>query len=638
MTRENSQDGSGIDEISTSFAAKSILDRFGTTDEPASVHLRHDKDYQLSSLVNLLLLHVSPFNHFPGSFSEPVGVEQLAGTIKENLIDKYAPISISLSVVESRLDVEFILERINSGYFTHLGLGMPLGSYETALTIIERTKLMNESRDAYSSKPIRVFVGGNLPTNLPEKYLVELVEKFPFVAVIRGWGDKPLLSLLQKELNLSNEPVESISGLVYHDGKKVNVNPLSIDYTKGFIAGKPLRLLLKPEMVGNIVASENCSHPHCTFCARMPFFGSRERWAPKPTDQIIEQMADFSALGILQGTFTDEEALGTTPDHAISHAGPLAQAIIQAKIIRKIDPRFLFAFSTRSDSIVGLAEKKRLDILEDLKKAGLFKVFVGMETGVPHDFKRWDGLIIPSQGKRYGKGMKVNTHIDAANILEKLDIGIEIGFIPFDPLVDLGEIRENAEFLLRYGLARHTSAIFNKLRVQAGTKYSLLMNNILKRLLNEGQLAEIPQLLGKFNLSTLQTEYNFLHSIVEEIVGLIMEMEKENGQSLYVLKSYHRSKFITGDPIEGRGFETLTNLRDNDLRLLVAITDWIEDELKWRGIPREEYDHLACSFHENEKLEVIKKFYREERNRIWDVFLQTDMPEYLRKGLLANSA
>jgi|SRR5271165_4482851 len=624
-------DGDG--ETANSFALRRKQAHLNTAGQEIFVRPENGNDHLCEVTVKLLLVHIAPFNNFPNSFSEPVGIEQLAGTISYNLIEQHAPISLSLSVVDSREMVKSIVYSIRSARYTHIGIGMPLGSYETALILIQRMKMINIAIDASGGKPIQVYLGGALPTNLPEKYLVRLVKRFPFITIVRGWGDMPLLSILKRELNLDDEPLENISGLIYHDGQKVCINPLLSSFTEGFVAGKPLRLLLTPEMVGNIVASENCSHPNCTFCGRMPFSGGREIWTPKPVTQIVAQMADFSALGICSGTFTDEEALGTTLDHAVSHGNSLAQSIIDAKKVGKVDPEFRFAFSTRADSIVGLVNGERMDVLQNLKEAGLTRVFLGVETGVPFEFRRWDGLPIPTQAKRYGKGIGVNDHLAAINTLRELEIGIEIGFIPFDPLVDLGELRENAEFLLRHSLARHTSGIFNRLRLQAGAKYDILMEIILKKLVREGQLVHIPRLLGKFNISTLQTEYAFFHPIIEEVAALTTRLEKEMGQLIYLLKSYSRSKLLTDDPTEGRPLEVITSLRSLDLCLLVRLIDWIDTKLKGIGVSRGEYNMAARSFRMDEAVRSIVTSYMKDKKNILHEFLQGDMPEYLRSRL-----
>jgi len=121
-----------------------------------------------------------------------------------------------------------------------------------------------------------------------------------------------------------------------------------------------------------------------------------------------------------------------------------------------------------------------------------------------------------------------------------------------------------------------------------------------------------------------------MHPIVEKFVDLAMEMEREARKSAYALKSYHRSKLISGEPTEGRGFEALIALRELDLRLLIALTNWAVNKLEERGISREEYDKLVCFFNEDKVIESTKIMYREERNRILIKFLQTETPDYLR--------
>jgi hypothetical protein len=72
-----------------------------------------------------------------------------------------------------------------------------------------------------------------------------------------------------------------------------------------------------------------------------------------------------------------------------------------------------------------------------LKRAGLARLFIGVESGST------------SQLKRYGKGITPEQSIMALRILSSLGIEIRIGFVMFDPLMTFQELNENVEFLER---------------------------------------------------------------------------------------------------------------------------------------------------------------------------------------------
>lgn len=586
----------------------------------------------LQPKVSLLLVHI-PSRHYRSSFSEPVGVQQLAGT----LIDRRMSVAVSLGLLrEPGEDLDLVVESVKARGFTHVGFSMPLGSLEDGISLLEKMSVLNQEKQAAGKLPVSVLLGGNLPTSIPEEYLVDLVNRFPFAVAVRGWGDKPIFQLMQRAIGNEGIQLGDISGLVFHTGQEVQVNPLLPD-DPNFIAGKPVRLLTDPTMVANVEASQNCSHPFCTFCARFPIMkGLKEVWTPKPLEQVIGQIADFSVLGIREGTFTDEEALGTTAEHAINHGGALAEAIISAKKAGKIDAGFTFAFSTRSDSIVALVDSGRTDVLVRLHEAGLSRIFLGVESGVSHDFQRWDNLSILPQGKRYGKGIRVEDHTRAINTLSAVGIGIEMGFIPFDPLLDLGEIDANARFLLDNGLARHASRVFNPMRLQSGARYEMLVGATVDRLVRTGKLKEKPEILGKFNPSTLLREYAFLHPLVGRMVDAFLAVELENRPREFILKRYYRSHLITGEPTEGSAFDTLAKLREQELQLMLAGVGWADWKMRNLGLERSQYDQLTPYF-DDDQISEITGGYKLVRHGIWDRFLETEMPDYLRKALLDSN-
>lgn len=579
----------------------------------------------------ILLLHITPVRHFPNAFAEPIGIETLAGTLLKNNI----PINISLGVVRDPSGIKDALQALRETDYQYVGLGMPIGALEDALVIVEQVNVINAERKIAEKPPIQLLMGGNLPTNLPEEYLTELVTDFPFITVVRGWGDRPLVTLLKADFtgNIITARA-SIPGLVWKDADGVYINRLDPRQNQE-ITGRPVRVFVDDKTQALIEGSRDCSHPFCTFCARMPY-PFKEAWKPGATEAIIGQMEDLSQLGITKATFTDEEALGTTVTHAVAHAIPLAQAIQEAKKTGRVHPDFMFAFSTRSDSVVGLRDAGRLDVLEELRNVGLSRIFLGIESGIPHDFKRWDSLDIPPQGRRYGKGITTQQHITAVQTLRNIGIGIEIGFINFDPLMDLGEVAENARFLLDNDLAKYTSEVINHLRLKTGARYTQLMDHVLNKLVQDGQLSAKPHLFAEFDLSTLHLGYTYLHPLVGKIFNISSSVSGEANFAMYTLKSFYRSKFITGEPTDCEGFDTLTALRVNNLRLLLGIVNTAEDLLAQQNIPLPEYDRLTVDLDGNPRIQEVIGTYRTDRNLIWERFLATDMPDYLREAILKD--
>jgi len=67
------------------------------------------------------------------------------------------------------------------------------------------------------------------------------------------------------------------------------------------------------------------------------------------------------------------------------------------------------------------------------------------------------------------------------NLLE-IGFELELGWIPFDPLCTIGELRDNFTFLEYNQLASTTSYLFNELRIQRESKYHMLVKGYEERM------------------------------------------------------------------------------------------------------------------------------------------------------------
>ncbi len=577
----------------------------------------------------MLLLNVGPYKYIDPSLFEPVGVEQLAGTLR-----KYdVPINMTLGALNNGQGLDEAKNLITEGNYQYVGLGMPIGSLDESLALVQQIAEINRNKLAQQEKPISVFLGGNLASNLPVGMLKGIVRTFPFVTVVRGWGDQPLVELLKT--GTPDDVIRAnISGLIYvaQDGT-VHENPLRVP-DNSFIPGNPLRVLLSDNMVYNVVDSEDCPWAACTLCARMPYNG-REVWRPRPIEDIVGQMEDLSRLGKTQATFAGEESMGRTFDHAVKHIFPLTEAIMRAKKTGRIRPDFQFAFSARSDAVVAVRNHKSDDILSLLKEAGLNRIFLGIESGVPDNFERWDGLDILPQGRRYNKGIGVDTHLEAIRMLQEHGIGYEIGYIMFDPLMDLGEILANTKFLLDNHLTRNVSGILNKLRLLAGSRHELMMDRVLDRLVRQGQLSIKPQLTTFFHFSRNQLLSDYLHPLIGSFDQLVFRPDLQINQASVLLKGLLRADWNASD--ENPVSAALNEIREQRLHLLVKLCDWTMAELRTRGLPLSAYDVLAEQFDSQPGVLAAVDEYKEQRRGIFErLFASGSVPDYVHQKIQAS--
>lgn len=559
---------------------------------------------------SLMFLHLTPYKHFLDSFSDPTGIRQLAGTI----VDRKVPYSQSLGVVRSDEDLEAVIGEIGKRKPDVLGLSMPLGSLENAQKILDTADLRDTT----------VIIGGNLPTSMPEDLLKEVLTKYPKVIVSRGWGDKIFVDILNLRLagQLTPENITDFSGLVYNLNGDMRVNDLQVEDASTY-AGGPLDVKFDGIMVANFEASRNCSHPFCNFCARMPYI-KREVWSPFPLEAIEVQVDDLVGQGVKTITATDEEALGTSLDHALKRGEELSKLFNDGKKSGRFPRDLKFSFSTRSDSIVQLLDAGREDIIASLGRAGLEQVFIGVETAVPRDFERWDNLPIPSQGRRYGKGVDIAKHAIAIHALQRNGILPAIGFIPFDLLMDLGELKANVDFGLDNDLAGFMSKPTNELRIQAGAKYEYVIGTCMQRLEKAGAFEANPYLqkdiLGKMNPSTLQFQHRYLHPLIGKILEQI-ENTMVGYNAEYLLKKYFMSGVFTEDPTSIYGFDALKSLRTNHMLYMRNYIETIHKMLVREGIPLDRYDALTETFIGADEILDAEQEYKVRQAQLWSDIL-----------------
>lgn len=89
------------------------------------------------------------------------------------------------------------------------------------------------------------------------------------------------------------------------------------------------------------------------------------------------------------------------------------------------------------------------DLLTELKEVGLNQVFVGIES------------FCQRQLDFYNKKILIEDNIGAINVLRKLNIKVNIGFIPMDPFVTVKELRNNFEILKKCDIENETYNIYS---------------------------------------------------------------------------------------------------------------------------------------------------------------------------------
>ena len=189
---------------------------------------------------------------------------------------------------------------------------------------------------------------------------------------------------------------------------------------------------------------------YCKFCSISAFYRTPNGkiWRARSPHNIIKEIENLiKQTGIRKFNFIDDQFMGSG-EIGRTRALELANEIISRGLNIK------FMIQTRSDSV-------QEDIFSNLAKAGLFRVFLGVESGYQPTLDY------------FCKQCRIESNVKAIDILKRLGIKISMGFIMFHEYSTLEEIEANLDFLetiINIGYTDYNiETFFNDLQIQPGT-------------------------------------------------------------------------------------------------------------------------------------------------------------------------
>ncbi|MBL8482597.1 MAG: B12-binding domain-containing radical SAM protein [Rhodocyclaceae bacterium] len=226
----------------------------------------------------------------------------------------------------------------------------------------------------------------------------------------------------------------------------------------------------------SVLASRGCPW-QCSFCSIITFYaangtkGRRRRDPLRVVDEVEHLVRSRGARLIL---FQDDDFL------AGGNAARAWAATIGEEFRRRgLDREMRFKIACRSDEV-------REEVLAPLIAAGLCHVYLGVESGDPSDLAELNKLLKPA------------VHLRAGDVLRKLDLSFDFGFMLLEPWSTLDTARNNLEFIRRFTADGWAVAGFCRTLPYVGTP-------IERRLREEGRLVG----------PALDAEYRFLDTRVD---------------------------------------------------------------------------------------------------------------------------
>ena len=263
--------------------------------------------------------------------------------------------------------------------------------------------------ERFRKRGVPVAIGGPHSTFLPDEGLQHADY------VIRGEGEETIVELLDHIEN--NRPLDQIKGLSFkNDNGEIVHNPareLLDDLCSSPVPDFSLVYRWDRSRVVPVATSRGCPFG-CRFCSVIPMFGRKYRF--KTIERVLEEIR--SAQQKKAHIFFIDDNFAANKQRTKE----LLRAIIENNI------RIEWSAQVRTDAA------KDPELLELMKKAGCFAVYIGFES------------INPATLSLYNKGQGIKDIEDSIRAVKKYSINIHGMFVLGSDTDDIETIKKTAKF------------------------------------------------------------------------------------------------------------------------------------------------------------------------------------------------
>lgn len=446
--------------------------------------------------------------------NEPLGIEVLESYIKIKAPD------IQTGMMFTNID--------GNDYFTFLSDEKPdIIAVSTHINTWERWDNFYREYLSYSNSingHLVLMVGGIIATYEYD----ELLSAYPDVICSIGEGEESILSVCRlfdesdnhiQFLNMI-EKYNSPNLAFRHENRTVVTDRSVInDLEKENIPinHKYLRKIVDCGGLARMEASRGCPWNECTFCV-LKWKYNKIKWRPYSLEKVFTEIVELSNIGAEVIYFTDEEFVAGDYDR-------LDKFINQIWTYKQngiINPNLEFVASTSVHSILynkNGGDSNPTEYLRRLKQIGFRSLFVGIESGSE------------TQLRRFCKGTTVNEIERVLYFFHESNIEPDVGYIIFDPLMNLDELIENLQFLERNNLHHQISRFAKRLRIVPFIKY-----------------CQLPELqLDGFDRKQIEYYYTFSNEKIAYIYKIYSEWELYNISHTHKLQAEIRALSTSSD-------------------------------------------------------------------------------------------
>lgn len=245
--------------------------------------------------------------------------------------------------------------------------------------------------------------------------------------IVRGEGEITLLEIVKRNVSVNKFNLKNINGVVYREnGKVVFSDPRNLIEDLDDLPFPDRLNTQKAVKQGSLVeisGSRGC-YGNCSFCSINSLYklSGGKKWRGRSAKNIVDELEQLNRkFGFSMFKFIDDSFFGPGTDSQ-ERVEKIAEEII------KRDLKIRFRISIRSNDV----DKK---VFIKLKKAGLYAVSIGIESGFQRALNT------------FNKGTTTKQNKKALKVLKDLKIITLMGFIGFDPYMSLPEVKKNVTFL-----------------------------------------------------------------------------------------------------------------------------------------------------------------------------------------------
>jgi radical SAM superfamily enzyme YgiQ (UPF0313 family) len=315
----------------------------------------------------------------------------------------------------------------------------------------------------------------------PSLRFEDLFQLIPYLdSIVRFEGEYTFLELVN--VIYSGSDWRKVKSIAYKNNGKIIANPLRPPDNNLDKLPFPFRPKIREYAFGNkfatIIASRGCVN-NCSFCNAREYYkqsaGPFKR-TRNPENVVKELEFLYHERGYSVFLFEDDDfptGKGKENEWVREFCKELEH--------KKLNDKIMWKINCRPDEI-------NHDSFSLMKKNGLYLVFLGIDDGTD------TGL------NRLNKHMTVKETLDGIDILKKLKIGFDYGFMLFQPESTFESVNENLDFLRLLCGDGYTPLMFLKLRPYFETVTE-------KELLKQGRLKGEPGFLDYDLLDTSLNDY-----------------------------------------------------------------------------------------------------------------------------------